>query len=513
MKRTIKFGSFVIVLMLLSLACFIQLATGKLRSQAVVPTVSGKAWIDESLQGLNGYTNVVVWFDEQIIPHGTSYLEAVRQTSGPRGTHRQQMVERLKTLSTTYNDRVETIIQESVKRGFVRNVERLWIVNGFKCRINANGLKALAEVDQIHSIFQISINNRPNLPTVGRPFLPHKSTKPYDPRQFVSSWNIEKTGAPRVWRELGITGLGVKNAVHDMGFKLDMDVIEPTLFRNPEEVPNNGIDDDGNGLVDDFHGFNFDMGSGRLNFSRMLPRGIVHGSAVAATICGRDQEGRIYGVAPNSQWAGLIGTVDFEKTVQWALEMGMDTYNMSYSFPGLGEYRSHWRRVMEHASLSGMYMVSGAGNFGDPSRPTYAAIPAQLRTPEDIPEAVFAAAGIGEDGVVPVFSSKGPVRWMTNHYGDGMVNKPDFATYNFNIETVNRDNQPITVSGNSLAGPHLSGVLALMLEADPDLMPWEAKQILIQTAQDILEPGFDTQTGYGLVDAYQAVKATMARVK
>ncbi len=72
--------------------------------------------------------------------------------------------------------------------------------------------------------------------------------------------------------------------------------------------------------------------------------------------------------------------------------------------PGLGEYRSHWRKVMEHGSFCGVYFVSGAGNFAQSAK-----VPVQMRTPEDIPEVVFAAAGVQRNLSRTPFSSKGPV--------------------------------------------------------------------------------------------------------
>ena len=68
-------------------------------------------------------------------------------------------------------------------------------------------------------------------------------------------------------------------------------------------------------------------------------------------------------------------------------------------------------------------------------------------------------------------------------------------------------------SGNSFAGPMLCGTIALMLSVDPDLHPWETREILIDTARDIAEEGYDYQTGYGLIDAEKAVAVVVERVQ
>ena len=64
-------------------------------------------------------------------------------------------------------------------------------------------------------------------------------------------------------------------------------------------------------------------------------------------------------------------------------------------------------------------------------------------------------------------------------------------------------------SGNSLAGPHMAGIVSLMLSANPELLPWEIKEILLSIAKDIGTPGYDYQSGHGFVNAYDAVKAVV----
>jgi subtilisin family serine protease len=176
----------------------------------------------------------------------------------------------------------------------------------------------------------------------------------------------------------------------------------------------------------------------------------------------------------------------------------------------MGEMRAHFRKVMEHGALAGLFFVSGAGNFADSTRPNFAPIPVQMRVPEDIPLAVLGVSGVGEDGRRPFFSSQGPVMWKTGEYDEGEVPKPDLATVNTNLVALDSSGRafvpgPRGWSGNSFAAPHLAGVLALMLEADPELTPWRAREILMRTARDIEPAGFDMQTGAGLVDAYAAV--------
>ncbi|MCH2580805.1 MAG: S8 family serine peptidase, partial [Planctomycetes bacterium] len=192
----------------------------------------------------------------------------------------------------------------------------------------------------------------------------------------------------------------------------------------------------------------------------------------------------------------------------WAIEQGADTYSMSFSIPRLREYRSHWRKLMEHGSLCGLFFVSGAGNFAQTEK-----TPVQMRTPEDIPEVVFAAAGVQRDFSRTPCSSQGPVSWKTEHYRDGVVQKPEVCAFNMGLPLLRRDGstRPVALNGNSFAGPMFCGAIALMLSAAPDLLPWDLKEIITKTATDVAAEGVDAQTGHGLINCYRAVKEVLRR--
>jgi len=320
----------------------------------------------------------------------------------------------------------------------------------------------------------------------------------------------------QVWGELGLTGRGTLSVVHDGGWTLAAPPVDATLWCNAGEIPGNGKDDDGNGYVDDRHGYHTIRGDGNIIGGAKTPAGTTHGDLTAAMIAGRDflDTAIVIGMAPGGRWAAAQG--DITTGVEWALTIGADTYSMSFSMPGLGELPGHWRRVLEHGALAGLFFVSGAGNNGNPSGPNYAPPPRQMGIPEGVPLAVFGVSGVGRDGTRPIFSSQGPVVWETVDYHDGEVQKPDFATVNTNLLGIDSTGRamyrgPRGFSGNSFAGPHTAGIIALMLEADPDLTPWVARDILVSTARDVDPAGVDFQTGAGLVDAYAAVLEVQRR--
>ncbi len=455
---------------------------------------------------------IVVWLDNQYLEHGDSFLKQVEEFKGkPRLALRKEVMTMLKAKSNYSYNKIKDQIAALVQSGQIRDVKRHWIINGFTCTVTAEGFKTIKHLDGVEQVF---VKRRPAVPSgtnMGPEYLTAIPTSRFDIESATSyPWNIKKIRAPEVWSELGITGKGTLNVVHDSGFKLDTPPLAETIYTNSGEIPGNGLDDDQNGYVDDYHGYNFDDKSPNLNEPRIRRGTNIHGNLCAAMIVGTFETGttQAIGIAPDAKWAPVIGSSNIEQAVEWGIEQGADTYSMSFSHPNLGEYRSHWRKVLEHGTLCGVVFISGAGNFaaGNNAAP----IPVQMRNPEDIPNVVLGVAGVGQEGERPPFSSQGPVEWNTDHYKDGQVDKPDFATINHKVPCIDPEGKLDNMaSGNSLAGPHMAGIVSLMLSANPDLTPWQVKEILLNTAKDIGAKGFDYQSGHGFVNAYDAVKATM----
>ncbi len=490
-------------------------------------TVSGEGvWIDPRLNpstpaGKNkaGARNaeqtitVKVWFDQQLLGTGDAYQRrAMEFSTSNRRELRADIIRTLQQLSETSFTKAEDPLRKLQIDGVISNLQPHWIINGFTCTTTVTGITKLKSVPGVKKIFrspnirQKQVNSQPPIPA------PSKSSL-VQSRDCKHPWYIRSLQADRVWSEFKVQGKGTLNIIADGNFAISPN-LAVSIYRNPAEIPDNQVDDDGNGYVDDYHGYNFTALSNRITVTPSPPSAFsrtLHGAMCATIICGNGTRKKPFefGIAPEAKWAGVIGGLfQLEDAVEWAVLQHADTYSMSFSHPNLGEYRSHVRKIFEHGAFCGIFFVSGAGNFAQTTQ-----VPLQMRSPEDTPAVVFAAAGVQRDLSRTVFSSQGPVQWDTDHYQDGMVRKPEVCAFNQDLPCQLPDGKVIDVqiSGNSFAGPMFCGTIALMLSADPDLLPWDCREIITQTATDVGDAGYDYQTGHGLINCHAAVREVLRR--
>ena len=504
------------------LLCVSLVSVGFAQEASVLKTekIPGEGvWVDPAIaQFPRDDFRVTAWFEDQFLGDGEAYLRRTKEFEKiGRTALRKQVRETLKALSEKSKEAADKTLGALKEEGKISDLEYHWIVNGFTCRTKREHLDALKSIPGVRMIYfagpPLVIRGKPAPPAADPVMTPPGE---FDPDAFESPWYVAALKADQVWKEHQVTGKGVLNVVHDGNFVLSPGIL-PNRYANPKEELNDK-DDSGNGLVDDLHGYDFLLKRAHLTRNPM-PKGgrvsaaLLHGHQCVAIICGRGtkESPHRFGLAPESQWAGVLANQRIEAAVEWAVEQGADTYSMSFSRPNLREYRSHWRKLMEHGAFCGIHFVSGAGNFAQEGRPNFAPIPVQMRVPEDIPNVVFAAAGVQRNLSRTPFSSQGPVEWLTEHYQDGRVDKPEVGAFNFQLPLLLPNGKVVdkAASGNSFAGPMFCGTIALILSANPDLKPWEVRQIIIDTATDIGPEGYDHQTGHGLINAFDAVSKAL----
>jgi hypothetical protein len=514
--------------LLLCLGLLIPLGVASARTPKRVPPkakgllatelLGGKGvWVDPFLTTRlekAGRVRATVWFDEQLLGDGGGYLRRAKEFKNfKRRELRTAATATLKALAARTRKKREPAIKKLETSGVLRNLDWHWIINGLSCGVTPAGLKALVKVKGVRKVFATRFGGGGPKPKGAMPDLAETTGDAFDPKDTKHPWYVRSLLVDKVWKDFKITGAGTLNIVHDFNFLFSPNLL-PNAYRNPGEKPGNGKDDDGNGLVDDIHGWNFDHATGVMTTTPVGPEAtngqLMHGFMCSAIICGVAAKDRPYalGLAPEARWAGVISGRRLEAAIEWAVNQGADTYSMSFSKPGEGEFRSHRRKVMEHGSLCGIYFVSGAGNFAQEVE-----VPVQMRQPEDIPNVVFSAAGVQRDLSRTAFSSKGPVEWKTEHYDEGTVKKPEVCAFNANLPYLKLSGNVTQggLGGNSFAGPMFCGCIALMVSADPDLLPWDLMDIITSTAMDVAADGYDFETGHGLINCYRAVKEVLRR--
>jgi len=419
-----------IILLSLTIIPSIQASQTELLKSEILP--NKKVWIDSAIkQNSKKLIKITVWFDTQLLGDGKAYRRRTQELSNyGRLELRKKAVTTLKFLSKNSHASAKNDLQKLINTNKILNFEPHWIINGFSCTTTSQNLQSIAEIPGVKKIFHAG---RPHPIPVSKQIKTNQYSAPKNNKQIITTknlpWYIPLLHIDSVWKEHKITGKGILNVIHDYNFVFCSSTL-PNAFKNPQEIPNNGKDDDNNGLIDDYHGYNFDEGNHQLNVKELKgnneDKKALHGTSCAHIICGTSTNDGApqLGVAPQSQWAGIITKRRIEAAIQWAIEQKADTYSMSFSKSNLGELRSHWRKIMEHGSFCGIYFISGAGNNGLTKK-----TPTQLNTPEDIPEALFSVAGVNQKQSFSPTSGQGPVHWDTEHYKDGFVPKPEVCAF------------------------------------------------------------------------------------
>jgi subtilisin family serine protease len=251
------------------------------------------------------------------------------------------------------------------------------------------------------------------------------------------AWDVTKGAGPIV-------------AVIDSGADLSHPDLRDNLWRNPREVPGNGIDDDGNGFVDDVNGVdlvNRDGDPGDDN---------GHGTHVAGIVAARGGNRiGVTGVAPRARIMVIkalgrdaIGSaVTMAEGIRYAVANGAKIINMSVSGPGRSQA---FEEAVNAADAAGALMVVAAGNSGRniDERPEY---PAAFPAPH-----LIAVAATSRTGRLVGISNRGAGTVDMAAPGQSIVSTAMGGDYEIR-------------TGTSMAAPHVAGALALLAAAAPDL--------------------------------------------
>ncbi len=306
---------------------------------------------------------------------------------------------------------------------------------------------------------------------------------PNDP-DFPLLWGLHNTGqdggvedvdinAPEAWNEITDSGEYVI-AIIDSGADLDHPDLVDSLWTNPFEIPDNEIDDDGNGHVDDIHGID------QISFDGEPEDNLGHGTHVAGTIGATGNNGTgISGVFWNSQlmhckvfsswgWTTLSRILTCMDYVIWAFDSGINVVAVNASWSG------SYSQLLEDAVLEfdarDILIVTSAGNEAED-------IDVAGWYPAAYPyDNIIAVAAIDRIGDVPLWSNFGAQNvdiaapgvdiWSTWYHGDW---RP--------------------ASGTSMAAPHVTGTVGLVKAATPSLSMTEVRNHVLNSG--VADPRYD----------------------
>ena len=327
-------------------------------------------------------------------------------------------------------------------------------------------------------------------PTSDAPALP-------DDPAFGRLWGLHNTGqdggvvdidvdAPEAW-QLTRGGSDVVVAVVDTG----VDVTHPDLARNiwvnRGEVPGNGVDDDGNGYVDDVQGWNFHDDSNVVFRSFEED---AHGTHLAGTIAAVADNGvGVAGVAPGVTVMPVkfigpdgIGTTSAAAAaIEYAYRNGADVINASWG----GDGGRVLQKVITRAT--GAVVVAGAGNTGSDIDGSRIDFPARWADEIYGMANLLSVTSVTNTGALSSFSNFGAASVDVGAPGSSIFSTLPAGEYGAG-------------SGTSMAVPHAAGVAALVASLEPSLDGAGLAEAVKAGVQPLASLAGITTTG-GLVNA------------
>jgi subtilisin family serine protease len=457
-----------------------------------------------------------------------------------REDRRDHVVFTLKALCEQSQRPVRDLLD--LERAEVAGIRVLWGINGIALEATPRVIERLASLPGVGRVLYDRAQGHPE-----RPGIDHTEgagptggdTSGPNPDATVAD-EVVIMGAQQVWDELGYTGAGVIVAVIDTGIDPTHPDLADHIWTNLDEVPYNGIDDDSNGYIDDTWGWDFCLDNND-------PSGGAHGTQVAGQVAGDGTDGIVTGMAPDAELMALGIDCDMPSAgwaaSDYALAEGAHIITQSYSWwwTDLPDYEA-FRRQTDVELAAGVIHANSAGNHGS-DLGTYP-IPYNISTPANCPApwihpdqtlagGVSSIIGVGDinfgTDVIASSSSLGPAAWediqantdpdyphtMAPEYQDypyengaqmGLI-KPDISAYGTGTTTTCPGDYYCGFSGTSSATPHVSGTLALMLQANQGATPAELTEAILTTAQHRGDPGKNNVYGTGMVQAYAAVSA------
>ncbi|MHC4943029.1 MAG: S8 family serine peptidase [Planctomycetota bacterium] len=415
-------------------------------------------------------------------------------------------------------------LKQAEANGAARDTLGLWIVNMITTKIKKEAIEGFATSDAV----QLISWERP-IPEEAQQDVEVGSSAPADD----IGWGVEKIGAPDVWA-LGYKGEGAVICNIDSGTDYNHPDLSDHIWNNADEIPNNGIDDDLNGFIDDTMGWDF-----YGDDNDPMDTG-YHGTATAGIAVGDGTNGTQTGVAPEAELmiCRISGEDDHMAAQQYAIENGAHACTSSYSYKWYFSPRPDYHAFRDSSVMelaAGVFHNNSSSNSG-----TSVGIPWNVSAPAMCPPQwlhpgqtligdLGGSLGIGgteSDDSHYSPSPTGPSTWEDlKIYDPGYPNSqnPAYWDYPYSVDPTGlvkvdvccpTGGVPTTdpgggynwsFSGTSAATPHSGGASCLIISANPSLPQRKICQAIKMNAKDLGTPGLDTLYGAGRMDVYEAV--------
>ncbi len=389
--------------------------------------------------------------------------------------------EKLKANAEASQQGIERAFQALEERGDAEVKQSYWIINGVAATVTEVGLKELQSREDVD---RITLDREIELPEI--------TVEDSEPR--LPEWGLEKINAPQVWGEYGLKGDGIVVGIMDTGVEGDHEALKHNY---------RGRDGDHTYSWEDFSG----QGYG-------TPQdGNGHGTHVAGSAVGGGS-GEPVGVAPEAEWiaakifndAGATTTSAIHAAFEWFMAPGGDPemapHVVNNSWGNANTYNMDFYEGVQAWVAAGIFPLFAAGNSGPGSE--------TIGSPASFPES-FAIGATDVNDQIASFSSRGPVFWDNEdgertRYLKPEVSAPGHEIYSAWPEVLGEGTYN-TISGTSMATPHVAGAIALLLQAKPELSLDEVAELLEETTRTEGHMGTlpNDLYGHGIINIYQAV--------
>lgn len=339
------------------------------------------------------------------------------------------------------------------------------------------GLRALSDeivdvdIAQVEDVCEEIRTRNPDIDILCEPnYLVQVDQLP-DDTYFSSLWGLQKIQAPSAWNVI-TDSRAVTVAVIDTGIDYTHADLVNNIAVNDREIPGNGIDDDTNGYVDDYYGYDF------INYDGDPFDDHYHGTHCAGTVGAQGDNGLgIAGVAWSARLlpvkvlsgSGSGSYAAVTAGINYAVQRGASILSMSLGGPAYSQIMAD---AITNAQNQGVLVVAAAGNSARDAD-IYPSYPAAF-SHDNI---ISVAASTSSDGLSS-FSNYGVVA-------------VDVAAPGSSIYSTMPGNGYSSLSGTSMAAPHVAGMASLLQALRPDLNYSQIKAALLETVDRL--PAFEAK--------------------